>query len=113
MHELALAQRLLALTLESAESAQAKRVVSVTLSLGALSHVEPAALRFAFSVASRGTIADGAAVHLERLPTAATCVSCHRVSWVLAPGQTCETCGTFTLVVDGADALRLSRLEVL
>ena len=48
MHELALAQSLVRMVVEEAERAQAHSVVTVALSLGALSHVESSSLSLAF-----------------------------------------------------------------
>jgi len=52
------------------------RVAAVTLRIGALSGVEPAALRFAFPEAARGTALDGAALVIDPVAAAAWCPRC-------------------------------------
>ncbi len=53
-----------------------ERVASVTLRVGALSGVDPAALRFAFPDAARNSPLAGAALVIEPVPAAAWCPSC-------------------------------------
>lgn len=52
------------------------RVESVTLAVGALSGVDPAALRFAFPEAAAGTALAGAALEIEEVGVAAFCPTC-------------------------------------
>ena len=113
MHELALAQRLIVLVMQEAQAEQAQHVVAVTVSVGVLSHVEPSALRFAFAAASRGTVADGAQLVIERCTATGRCLSCAVESPIETYGAACPHCGELSLVVSGGDALRLVRLEVL
>ncbi len=112
MHELVLVQKLLSLVEEEAAAAQAQHVVAVTVSIGALSHVEPSALQFAFAAASRGTASDGAQLLIERVVATARCLSCDIESPIETRGVPCPHCGEFSLVVASGDALRLVRLEV-
>ena len=113
MHELAVAERLVALVAEEATKAACVKVETVFLRLGVLSHVEPSSLEFAFLAASRGTIAEGADLRVERSVAQAQCLSCAAKITVTQRGLPCPRCGSFELVVVSGDELRLVRLEVL
>ncbi|MEX2480651.1 MAG: hydrogenase maturation nickel metallochaperone HypA [Gammaproteobacteria bacterium] len=76
MHEASLMRDLMARLLTVAAQRGARRVVTVTVRLGALSHMSPAHFREHFEQAARGTIAAGAALETIvetdiRAPTAA------------------------------------------
>jgi len=60
MHEASLMRDLMTRLLEVAAARGARRVVTVTVRLGALSHMSPAHFREHFDYAARGTIAEGA-----------------------------------------------------
>jgi hydrogenase nickel incorporation protein HypA/HybF len=83
MHEKALMDDLMAKILAVAEAEGGARVVRIRVHLGALSHFTPGHFREHFVDASRGTLAEGAAVEadLDDDPTApnATGVVLHSV----------------------------------
>ena len=60
MHEASLMRDLMARLLETAARRGARRIVTVTVRLGALSHMSPAHFREHFMHAAHGTIAEGA-----------------------------------------------------
>ncbi len=64
MHEMSLMADLLR---KVEATAQAQQVVSVTVKLGALSHISPEHFREHFAQATRGTIAEGARLEIEVL----------------------------------------------
>jgi hydrogenase nickel incorporation protein HypA/HybF len=67
MHELTLAQSVVDIVEEAARREGATRVASVRVELGALSHVEPESLAFAFEVAAREGCARGARLEICRI----------------------------------------------
>lgn len=60
MHEASLMRDLMARLLEIATARGARRVVTVTVRLGALSHMSPAHFREHFVQAAQGTVAEDA-----------------------------------------------------
>lgn len=65
MHEASLLTSLLRHITAVAQTHQARKVVGVRLTLGALCHCSPAHLRQHFAHAARGTVADGAWLDIE------------------------------------------------
>lgn len=64
------------MAVDAAKTAGANRVLSLRLRVGALSGAVPEALRFAFDVVCRGTIAEGASLEMESVPAAGWCPVC-------------------------------------
>lgn len=112
MHEMALCESVLKILEEESVKQRFRRVKSVWLEVGRLSHVEPQAMRFCFEAVSKGTLADGA--RLEILVTAgeALCLDCRRTVAVENRADDCPECGGFRLQVTGGEDMRISELEV-
>ena len=64
MHEMALAESMLEIVETRRARQRRARVASVRLEIGALSHVEPQALRFCFDAVTRGSVAEGRALEI-------------------------------------------------
>ena len=73
MHEMGLAQSIVAIV---AEEAQGRRVTRVTLEIGKLAAVMPDAIRFCFDVVAQGSALDGAALDIIEVPGRARCLDC-------------------------------------
>ncbi|NNE08020.1 MAG: hydrogenase maturation nickel metallochaperone HypA [Gemmatimonadetes bacterium] len=65
MHEASLMNDLMDKVLKVAEENEAGRVSGITVWLGALSHMSPGHFAEHYEESSRGTIAEGAALHCE------------------------------------------------
>ena len=112
MHELSLMESALEMAQEQARSAGATRIHRITLRVGRLAGVEREALEFAFSVAAAGTMAEGAALHVEAEPIMCYCEAC---ASTFAPADfifACPRCGGLSRDVRAGQALELVQLEV-
>jgi hydrogenase nickel incorporation protein HypA/HybF len=76
MHEIGLMQQALDIALARATAAGAQRVHTITMRIGAESGVVPEVIVFAFDVATRGTIAEGAQLAIEDVALACFCAAC-------------------------------------
>ena len=65
MHEHSLLRDLLCKVDRIAREQRSSRVVGVRVRLGALAHISPEHLREHFAQATQGTVAQGAALHVE------------------------------------------------
>ena len=79
MHELSVTESLLQVVLLHAGKGGAKRVVSVSVRVGALSDVVNEWMQRYFDYLSRGTIAEGARIRIERVPVTFRCDGCAAV----------------------------------
>ena len=76
MHEIGLLQHMVEVALDRAALAGARRVQHITLRIGDESGVVPEVIAFAFDVATRGTIAEGAELEIEEVRLACFCAAC-------------------------------------
>ncbi len=113
MHELAIATALIDLVREEAAAARASRVTRMVVEIGALSHVDVHALRFAVDAASRGGPAEGASLDILEPPGTAYCLDCEASVTIRARGEACPRCDGAKLLVQGGDEMRLREMEVV
>jgi hydrogenase nickel incorporation protein HypA/HybF len=113
MHEMALAEGMLEIVEATARRNDATRVTEVRLEIGALSHVEPEALRFCFDAVTRGSLADGATLAIDVLPGKAWCMPCGEAVPLATLGEACPRCGGYQLTVTAGDTMRVKDIVVL
>jgi hydrogenase nickel incorporation protein HypA/HybF len=110
MHELSIAEALVAI---AEEHAGLRRVARVEVKVGALRQVVPGALAFAFELVARGTVVEGAELALEQVPVRAECRRCGAHALLERFPFACPVCdGTRLEIVDG-EQLSVEALEVL
>ncbi len=112
MHEMALAQSIVATAEAEAAAGAFDRVEKIFLEIGALSCVDPHALAFGFDAAARGTLAEGAKLEFATPPGTARCFACERDVEVAERGGACPHCGSSRLVVTGGEEMKIKAMEV-
>ena len=112
MHELSLCQNVMRSIERASLEHRFNRVVRVRLRIGALAGVDVDALRFAFDIATRGSVADGAALEIERIPGVAHCAICRREVEIPDRLSACPSCGGYQLRVLRGDGMKIADLEV-
>ena len=93
MHELSITQGMLAVVLEHAEKAGARRVVGIDLRIGEASGIVDESLQFYFDYLSRDTLAAGARLNLTRVPLRFGCRSCGTEFQPEERDWRCPACG--------------------
>lgn len=76
MHEVSIMTEAVRMAAETARTSGAARVTRLRLRVGALSSAVPEAMRFAWDMVSRGTLAEGARLEIEPVPAAGWCATC-------------------------------------
>jgi hydrogenase nickel incorporation protein HypA/HybF len=109
MHELAIAESILAVV---ERHAAGRKVVEVEVSVGHLRQVVPSALEFAFELAGRGTVAEGATLVLEQVPPAGRCRGCGGRAAFAAFPFVCEGCGGWDIELTQGQELQVEALEL-
>lgn len=112
MHELSLAESLIDVMEDEAKKQHFLKVRKLFLEIGALSSVDPEALRFGFECAAQGTLAEGAALEVTRVPGEAWCLHCHTTITLSEYGEACPHCHGWQLHVTGGQQFQLISLEV-
>ena len=93
MHEMVIAEGLLRQALLSAGEHQVTRINRIEVVTGVLRLVVPEALRMAFEVFSKGTIAEGAELRITEEPILARCRGCGREFGCEVYDFACPGCG--------------------
>ena len=112
MHEMSLCEGVLQILEDHAASQGFSQVKTVWLEIGALSGVDPEAMRFGFDVVMKGTLADGAALEIIDLPGIAWCMQCAKPVPVKSRFDACPECGSYQLQLTSGDEMRIKELEV-
>ena len=109
MHELSITQSVVEIC---EQNAGGRRVLAVTLELGALSGCVPDAVEFCFEACTRGTLLEGAKLIIERVEPKGACRNCKAEFPVSAYYDSCPSCGGFTVELLRGEELRVKELEV-
>jgi hydrogenase nickel incorporation protein HypA/HybF len=112
MHELSICQALIGQVERVARENEAQRVVSIVVVVGALSGVEPGLLERAYPLAAHGTIAEQAALVVERMPVRVKCRQCAAESDAESNRLVCGECGDWQVDVTAGEELLLRRVEI-
>ena len=94
MHELSLANGIIAIVEQEGKKSGFSRVLEITLIVGEYSGVIPECLREFFPIASKGTLAEGAELVITPIPAAFRCLSCGFEGPLPRHTACCPACGS-------------------
>jgi len=112
MHELGITENIVNIALEKANEAQAKNVIQINLVIGEMSGFVPDCIQFYFDSLSQDTIAQGAVLHFESVPTQLRCRNC---STTFRPQDTlwsCPKCQGQSVEISKGRELYIESMEV-
>lgn len=112
MHEFSIAVGIIDIALEHAESAGAKKVNEIELEIGELSGVIYDAMEMAMESAVKGTLLEGAAITIKKIPGRARCNSCGAEFELQQLFDPCPECGTFNPEIISGKELRVKSLNI-
>lgn len=109
---MSLTESIVEIAVETASREGASRVRRVFVDVGLLSAVEPDALLFCFEAVSAGTIAEGAALDINRIPGAGWCTDCGKTVPLVERFGPCPECGRYHVQMTAGDEMRVREIEV-
>lgn len=113
MHEMGIATQLLDLVLHHAERAGAKKVKRLNLVIGEFSSVVDESLQFYWEMIAKGTIAEHAELHFERIPGQLRCLDCgFRFVMSEYDSQGCPNCHSFNAAIADGGQFKLESIEI-
>lgn len=112
MHELAVTQSLLELALRHAEQYQATRVTHLYLVIGDLSSIVDDSVQLYWDIISRGTIAEGAVLHFNRVRTRMRCCGCGTEYEPERGTLACPICMSTQVQVIAGEEFRLDAIDI-
>ncbi|MFL5262693.1 MAG: hydrogenase maturation nickel metallochaperone HypA [Anaeromyxobacteraceae bacterium] len=109
MHELAIAEGVIETVTGRLPGAKVSRVI---LRIGALTCVEPEAMRFCFDAAAQGTALEGAVLEIVEVPARGSCRTCGAADVAVDPRIPLCPCGSADLDLTDGEQLLVSAVEV-
>ncbi|MBV9196553.1 MAG: hydrogenase maturation nickel metallochaperone HypA [Solirubrobacterales bacterium] len=109
MHELSIAQAIVAI---AARNADGRTVRRVELRVGHLRQVVPAALEFAWQLLTEGSALEGAELAIEAVPARGRCRGCGAETTVPDFPLRCGRCGGLDLEIVAGEELLVDALEL-
>ena len=108
MHELAIAEEIVAIVADRTSGARVRRIV---IEVGRLCAVVPDAMRFCFDLATEGTVAEGARLEIVEVPGRGRCRACGSDVVLERPFGRCG-CGGTDLEWLAGEELRIRDVEL-
>jgi hydrogenase nickel incorporation protein HypA/HybF len=112
MHELAVTESILEITLRHANKAQARRVTNLYLVVGQLSSIVDDSVQFYWDIISKDTTAEGATLHFRRVSVELLCLKCGNRYTPGGDDFACPTCGSEQIRVVAGEEFYLDSIEV-
>jgi len=116
MHELAIAESIIGILKEQTSSALGGsgggKINSVKLKIGEMAGIVPSALEFSFQIASKGTLAEGAALYIKNFPLTGKCDDCSEVFRIKDYCFECVSCGGSNFKLIAGRELLIDEIDV-
>jgi hydrogenase nickel incorporation protein HypA/HybF len=113
MHEISLVSAVVDQVEDLARVQHFDRVLTIWLSVGALSGAEPSCIEFCFSEVARRSVLEGARLVLERVDVELACRGCAELSFPADPSALfCERCHSTDVQIRKGQDFRIAELEV-
>lgn len=112
MHELAVTQSILDISIRHAKEADAKRVTGINIVIGQFASIVDDSVKFYWDLVAEGTIAHGATLHFERIPGEMTCEACGHT---FRPGDIsfeCPACSSVQVRITQGEEFRVDSIDV-
>ena len=115
MHELSVTQSILEIALDYASRGQAAKIVEIHLQIGEVSDFHDEWIQRYFDFVSKGTIAEGAKLHISRVPARMQCEKCSfifpldKITW----NTQCPSCQSKETRLLSGREFRVESLEVI
>ena len=108
MHEMAIAEGILAVALDAARN---QKVNSVHVRIGRLHAVVPDSLRFSFQLLAEETDAANAVLEIEDVPAGFRCQKCNEEGRLEGPSFHCHACGSSEVAIVSGEELSVESVE--
>jgi hydrogenase nickel incorporation protein HypA/HybF len=113
MHELAITQSILDISLRHAQKVSAKRIASIHLVIGKFSSIVDDSVQFYWDTIAKGTIAEGARLHFERIPAEMTCLDCGSTFEPADATFACPQCLSPKVKITKGEELRVESIDIV
>jgi hydrogenase nickel incorporation protein HypA/HybF len=116
MHELPVIESMMKLVIRHANAGNAEKVIGIGLRIGELSDLADEWMQRYFDYVSKGTIAEGAILKIERTPVVLKCEGCGKTfpaELNKKGGNSCPDCGGGRLALVSGREFLIKQIEVI
>ena len=112
MHELAVTQGILDISLRHAEQAHARRIVDINLVIGQFSSIVDDSVQFYWDIIAKDTIAEGAVLRFNRIPGEMTCGTCGHTFQPNDETFACPSCSSPKVRITKGEEFQVESIDV-
>jgi len=112
MHELPVTQNILEIALRHAEDANVNRIVRLNITIGALASIVDDSVQFYWDIVSKDTLAEGAELNFNRIPTSLYCQECEITYQPKNGISTCPSCDGQNVTIVAGQEFFLDSIDV-
>jgi hydrogenase nickel incorporation protein HypA/HybF len=112
VHELAVTESILNITMQYATQAGAVRVTSLNLVIGQLASIVDDSVQFYWDMISEGTMCAGAKLHFERKPATLKCLDCEQAYALDGELTDCPNCHSVRIKVVTGEEFFVESIEI-
>jgi len=112
MHELAVTQSILDISLRHAKEAGAKKITGINLVIGEFASIVDDSVQFYWEMLADGTIAKDAQLHFERIAGEMTCTNCKFSFHPKDADFACPNCKSQFVKITKGDEFRVDSIDV-
>jgi hydrogenase nickel incorporation protein HypA/HybF len=112
MHELAVTQSILDISLRHAQKAGAGKITGINLVIGEFASIVDDSVQFYWELYAQGTIAQNAQLHFERIAGEMTCTNCKLSFHPKDTDFACPDCKSEFVQITKGDEFRVDSIDV-
>lgn len=111
MHELSITEGILKIAVEEGKAHDARKITGINIKMGVMSDLLPECINYYFDIISKGTIAEGAVLNIEKIPLKISCSDCNAVSCIDMRNFRCPGCGSQNIKILHGNEFYIDSLE--
>lgn len=112
MHELPVTENILEISLKYAQESNASQITNIYLVIGQMASIVDDSVQFYWEIISKGTIAENARLHFNRIPTKFQCLKCNHQFIYNGDDFECPNCGSVEVKIIDGDQFFLEAIDV-
>ena len=112
MHELSVTQAILDLALQHAQQAEASQITDIYIVMGELSSNVDDSVQFYWELIAKGTLAEGATLHFQRVTAEFQCQACALKYHPLENELVCPQCASTDIKILAGEEFYLDAIEI-
>ena len=112
MHELPVTENILEIAVRHAQNAGASRILGLNIVIGQLASIIDDSVQFYWDIIANGTIAEGAKLHFQRIPTEILCLDCDRQYKPSDKQMACPDCDSINIKILTGEEFFLEAINV-